>query len=284
MHLRSFLAVEHARSFTAAAKRLGLRQSTVSQHIAKLEQAAGRQLFARDTHAVELTADGAAMLGYARAILEQHDAAKRYFSESPISGRLRFGASEDLVLQELPAILGEFRRSHPRVELELTVALSDDLRRRLDDGDLDLAFGKRRVGDRHGELIFTDRLIFYAASGFTLSTDDPVPLVTYPPPALTRAIALETLRRAGLDARVTCVTDSLNGVRAAALAGLGVVLHASRLPPAGLVPVRTGVLPDGGDIEFVLMSRRSVLNEPEQALRAVILANADRVTARPRRG
>ena len=63
--LRSFLAVEQAGGFTAAARRLGLRQSTVSGHIARLERAAGRELFLRDTHTVELTADGTAMVGFA---------------------------------------------------------------------------------------------------------------------------------------------------------------------------------------------------------------------------
>ena len=45
--LESFLAVAQARSFTEAGRRLGLRQSTVSQHVRKLEQAAGRRLFVR---------------------------------------------------------------------------------------------------------------------------------------------------------------------------------------------------------------------------------------------
>jgi hypothetical protein len=48
--LQTFLAVAQTRSFTRTAERLGLRQSTVSQHIRKLEQEAGRRLFVRDTH------------------------------------------------------------------------------------------------------------------------------------------------------------------------------------------------------------------------------------------
>lgn len=280
IQLRSFLAVEREGGFTAAARRLGMRQSTVSQHIAKLEQAVGRQLFLRDTHGVELTADGSAMVGFAQAILDSHDTAERYFAGSTVSGRLRFGASEDLVLYELPEILGEFRRRHPRVDLELTVALSEDLHRRLADNDLDLMFGKRRSGEQHGELIFRDRLAFHAAPGFVPDPDGPVPLVTYPPPSLTREAALDALRRSGRGSRITCTTDSLNGLRAAALAGLGVVLHAASLPPFGLERVRPRVLPDAGDIEFVLVSRRTVLSEPESALRDVILANADRLRAR----
>lgn len=280
IQLRSFLAVEREGGFTAAARRLGLRQSTVSQHVAKLEQAAGRQLFLRDTHGVELTADGSAMVGFAQDILDRHEAARRYFAGSTVSGRLRFGASEDLVLNELPEILGEFRRRHPRVDLELTVGLSENLHRGLADNTLDLMFGKRRPGEQHGELIFRDRLAFHAAPGLVLDPDGPVPLVTYPPPALTREAALDVLRRSGRGARITCTTASLNGLRAAALAGLGVVLHAESLPPPGLEQVRG--LPEAGEIEFVLVSRRTVLSEPESALREVILANADRLRARSR--
>ncbi|MET9972509.1 LysR family transcriptional regulator, partial [Streptomyces sp. NPDC006356] len=40
-HLRTFLAVAQTLSFTQAARRLGLRQSTVSQHVRRLEDAAG---------------------------------------------------------------------------------------------------------------------------------------------------------------------------------------------------------------------------------------------------
>ena len=92
--LESFLAVSQARSFSEAGRRLGVRQSTVSQHIRKLEDAAGRRLFVRDTHSVVPTADGEAMEGFARSILEANERASRYFAGSQLRGRVRFGASE----------------------------------------------------------------------------------------------------------------------------------------------------------------------------------------------
>lgn len=278
-HLRSFIAVESTRSFTAAGRRLGLRQSTISQHIARLEQAAGRRLLLRDTHSVELTADGAAMLGFAREILEREEAAQRYFSASTLRGRVRFGASEDLVLHELPAVLAEFRRDHPRVDLELTVALSEDLNQLLADGHLDLAFGKQRprAGARDPRVVFRDELVLHSAPGFVLDPEEPVPFVTYPEPALTRAIALELFRRAGVPHRITCTSGSLNGLRAAALAGMGVVLHAAGMPPAGLVPFADPRLPSAGPIDVVISARRSVLSAPEEALVRAIRSNADRV-------
>lgn len=279
-HLRSFLAVESTRSFTAAGRRLGLRQSTVSGHVAKLEAAAGRRLLLRDTHSVELTADGAAMLGFAREILEREEAAQRYFSESTLRGRVRFGASEDLVLHELPAVLAEFRRDHPRVDLELTVALSEDLNQLLADGHLDIAFGKQRpgVGDRDPRVVFSDELVLHSAPGFALDPGEQIPFVTYPEPALTRAIALDLFRRSGVPYRITCTSDSLNGLRAAVLAGMGVILHAAGMPPEGLVPFEDPRLPSPGPIDVVLTARRSVLSAPEEALVRAIRANADRLT------
>ena len=145
--LRTFLAVAQTLSFTQAARRLGLRQSTVSQHVRRLEDAAGRQLFARDTHSVELTEDGEAMLGFARRILEVHEQATAFFTGTRLRGRLRFGASEDFVLTRLPEILEGFRYDHPEVDLELTVELSGTLHEQLAAGKLDLVLAKRRPED-----------------------------------------------------------------------------------------------------------------------------------------
>ncbi len=281
--LRTFLTVERAGGFTAAGRILGLRQSTVSGHIAKLEQAAGRALFRRDTRNLALTADGAAMVGFARSILDAQAHAERYFSESRLSGLIRLGASDDVVARELPDVLLEFQRSHPGVDLELTVGLSETLRNRLAAGELDLMVAKRRPGEQHGELLWRDRLVWAARSGATGFTD-PVPLVTYPPPSMTREAALHALEQAGRTWRIACVSDSQLGLRAAVLAGLGVIVHAESLLPPGLFAVADDRLPKLGDLEFVLLRRRRRLSEPERALCEAIVAGARREhAAAPRR-
>src|SRR6201996_2859246 len=135
--LQTFLAIAQTRNFTRAAERLGLRQSTVSQHIRKLEDEAGRRLFVRDTHSVAMTADGEAMIEFARSILSANERAQRYFAGSELRGRLRFGASEDFVTSRLPDVLRAFVRNHPLVEFELTVGRSAELNERLASGELD---------------------------------------------------------------------------------------------------------------------------------------------------
>ena len=138
VQLASFLAVAQTRNFTEAGRRLGLQQSTVSQHVRKLEEAAGRRLFLRNTHSVQLTADGEAMTGFAQSILEANARARDYFAGSQLRGRVRFGASEDFVSTRLSELLRAFVRRHPLVDLELTVGLSALLYERLDAGELKL--------------------------------------------------------------------------------------------------------------------------------------------------
>src|ERR1700709_894577 len=119
--LRTFLAVASTLSFTQAATQLGVRQPTVSQHVRKLEEAVGRQLFIRDTRMVRLTADGEAMTGFARSILAANEEAVGYFTGSGLAGRLRFGVTDDLALTPLPKSLGHFPHLYPPAPLALTV-------------------------------------------------------------------------------------------------------------------------------------------------------------------
>ncbi|GAA2249615.1 LysR family transcriptional regulator [Streptomyces ruber] len=278
--LRTFLAVAQTLSFTQAARRLGLRQSTVSQHVRRLEEAAGRQLFSRDTHSVELTEDGEAMLGFARRLLEVHEQATAFFTGTRLRGRLRFGASEDFVLTRLPEILERFRSDHPEVDLELTVELSGTLHEMLAAGRLDLVLAKRRPEGPRGELVWRDRLVWIGAERLRLDPGRPVPLIVYPAPGVTRARAFEALERAGRPWRVACTSGSLSGLVAAARAGLGVMAHARGLVPPGLarVPDRAG-LPELGEVDFALVHgrRRPSAQGPADALAGAILTAGDRL-------
>ncbi|MEU1400774.1 LysR substrate-binding domain-containing protein [Streptomyces sp. NPDC005728] len=279
-HLRTFLAVAQTLSFTQAARRLGLRQSTVSQHVRRLEDAAGRQLFSRDTHSVQLTEDGEAMLGFARRLLEVHEQATAFFTGTRVRGRLRFGASEDFVLTRLPEILEGFRHDHPEVDLELTVELSGTLHEQLAAGKLDLVLAKRRPQDPRGELVWRDDLVWIGSEHLRLEPERPVPLIVYPPPGITRARALEVLEEQERDWRIVCTSGSLNGLIAAARAGLGVMAHSRRLIPPGLfrVPDRSG-LPELGKVDFVLVQgrRRGAAEGAANALAAAVLAGGDRL-------
>src|SRR6202012_914092 len=127
----------------------------------------------------------------------------------------------------------------------------------LDDGELDLALCKRRTGDERGRLVWRDRLAWIGADATRIDPAQPLPLILYTPPSITRTAALETLERAGRPWRIVCSSGSLSGLRAAALAGLGVTVHARGLMPDGLTEMPAGLrLPDLLDVEFVVRGAR----------------------------
>ena len=277
--LRTFLGVAQTLSFTQAAAALDLGQPTVSQHIRKLEEAVGRPLFIRDTRSVTLTADGEAMAGFARNILAAHDQAASYFTGSGVSGRLRFGVTDDLALTPVPRILRDFRQLYPRVDLELTVSQSGTLQRRVESGHLDVAFVKQAVGDRHGRLIRRDRLVWAGLPGTQVNLDAPVPLVVYQAPSITRAQAVQALERAGIAYRVSCTARSILGIAAAARAGLGLAVFARSLVPGDLVELPAGGgMPALGEINLVLLGRPGPASEAAEALAAAILASGHPIT------
>jgi DNA-binding transcriptional LysR family regulator len=75
-----------------------------------------------------------------------------------------------------------------------------------------------------------------------------------------------------------CVSGSLSGLRAAALAGLGVTIFAADLIPTGLVELRGGHgLPDLGTVEFVLLGTGRTLSGPAAELADAILASGIRM-------
>jgi DNA-binding transcriptional LysR family regulator len=255
--LQSFVAVEQLGSFTLAAERLGLGQSTVSQHIQRLESALGRRLLARDTHRVVLTGDGEALLGHARMMLSIQGEVQSLFADNSLRGSLRLGVSEDFVTSQLPYVLEEFVRSHPSVDLELTVALSGALYEMQDNGELDLVLAKRRLGDLRGRLVYREPLIWLARDPERIrASSAPLPLIAFPAPSVTRAVALEALRRQQVPWRIVCTCGSLSGLTAAARAGMGVLVQPRSMAPSGLTEIEPGWLPVLEDVEFVLVPRK----------------------------
>ena len=266
--LKTFLAVAGTRSFTRAAHRLALGQSTVSQHVHKLELAVSQELFLRDTHSVELTAAGRAMVGFATGIIEAIDTATGYFAKPEVHGRIRFGASEDFALSGLPEVLRRFHAAHPAVDLELTVDLGATLSEKLATGRLDLVLSERLPGGFQVSPLWTDELVWAGTETTAVDPGGRVPLVAYPPPSATLSSVSDSLRRAGQAWDVTCTSSSLNGLRMAVLSGLGIAAFARGLLPPGLCELSG--LPPPGRVDFVLSSPPSGADGPAAALAAVI--------------
>lgn len=93
--LRIFLTLAETRSFTAAAKELGISQPAVSQNIAELEKTLGEQLFERKRGEVALTDKGMLFKGYAGQILHWYGAAVKAMKTGDDAVTIKLDESSD---------------------------------------------------------------------------------------------------------------------------------------------------------------------------------------------
>jgi DNA-binding transcriptional LysR family regulator len=255
--LKTFATVAACHSFTEAGRQLGLTQSSVSDHVRRLEQAVGRRLFVRDTHSLAMTPDGEAMLAHASAILQAINRAEAQFRALRLKGRVRLGSSDDIALGPLPTVLTAFRNAHPDVELEITIGMTGKLYELLDAGAIDLMVGKRRLGDKRGVPLFTGRLEWLARTGTLVDLTQPLPLILVAEPSVTRAVVLDMLAQTDFRWQVVCTSSSHAGCIAAARGGLGITVRPQYLSARGLVPpVNAASLPVLPDVEFIVLAAK----------------------------
>lgn len=119
--LHYFLTVAEELNFSRAAERLRITQPPLSLQIQNLEKELGVLLFYRNNRHVELTDAGKVFLDEVRKILDQLDRAVENTKRTHHGeiGVLRVGFVGSATYDILPAVLREFRRSYPDVQVHL---------------------------------------------------------------------------------------------------------------------------------------------------------------------
>jgi len=139
--IRSFVEVAETEHISRAAASLFLTQAAVTQQVRHFERAVGLQLLERDGRRVRLTDAGRTLAeacrGALRAVQVMEDTAKAIHELE--AGSLHVGASPTCATYYLPPHLAEFTRQHPAVKLEVAVAGTPELNRRVLAGSLDCA-------------------------------------------------------------------------------------------------------------------------------------------------
>ena len=146
--MSAFLAVADERSFTKAAKRLGVTQSALSHAIRGLEEQVGVRLLARTTRSVAPTEAGEQLLAELRpALTGIRGALERIggLRDTP-RGRLRLLVPRLAAMTVLGPKLAQFARNYPDVVLDVST----------DEARLDLVAGGFDAGVQYGEFIEQD--------------------------------------------------------------------------------------------------------------------------------
>ncbi len=150
--LSAFLAVAEERSFTRAAKRLGVSTSAISHAMRGLEERFGVHLLARTTRSVAPTDAGAQLLARLRPALGDIRGAVDLISglrDRP-AGRVRLVVSPIAATTVLAPKLGQFARDYPDVVLDVTT----------DESRIDIVAAGFDAGIHFGEFIERDMITF----------------------------------------------------------------------------------------------------------------------------
>lgn len=220
--LRTFLAVAETGSITEGGVRIGRSQSAISLQIARLEQTVGQSVFHRNGRGVVMTDAGKQLYPVARDVTARLDATLRDLTTTPLSGTLRLGIPDDHGRAKLTQIVGNFARSHPQVQLEVTCSLSPDFPDMLAKGRLDLAVYEVQTPAPGEEVIYEDTTHWVMSKHRNLLELEPLPVALFDRACWWRDAAIASLTAAGKAYRVVYSSQSVAGVRAAVEAGVAV--------------------------------------------------------------
>ncbi|MBC2859477.1 MULTISPECIES: LysR substrate-binding domain-containing protein [unclassified Stappia] len=253
---RTFLVIAETGSFSKASEVIGRTPSAVSMQVKKLETLLGTAVFAREGRSVRMTAEGEALLGYARRILLLNEEAVAMFRSPSIEGEVRFGAPSDFGTRFLPNILTRFARSHPAVNVDVHLDGSPPLLQKLKDGQLDLILYTARPDSdlaRGGEIVYTEPLAWAGLEGGVAYSRNPLPLALSVSGCPWRKAARIALDKAEHPYRIAYQSFHSAGQEAALLADLAVAPFPTSVitPPLQKLDARHG-LPEIGDYHLIL--------------------------------
>ncbi|MBV9193029.1 MAG: LysR family transcriptional regulator [Solirubrobacterales bacterium] len=140
--LRYLVALAEERHFTRAAAREHIAQPALSQQIRRLEDEVGLALVERTTRRVAITDAGELLVGRARRILAELDAASTELQalRGLHTGHVSVGAMHTMGPVDLSLVLAIFHERYPDVELTVREQSSEELAEMLRVDELDLAF------------------------------------------------------------------------------------------------------------------------------------------------
>ncbi|MEJ8573075.1 LysR substrate-binding domain-containing protein [Microbaculum marinum] len=267
--LRTFVAIAETGSFGRAAKAVYRTPSAVSMQIRKLEDTLGRSVFVRDGRSIRITTEGEALLGYARRMLRLSDEAVGLFLTPEIEGVVRIGSPDDYGTRFLPNILCRFARTHPGVDVDVTLDMSGTLYEMIENDQLDIALmtaSREAEVLRHGQIVYTEPLGWAGLECGCAYEARPLPVALSPHGCPWRATALAALESAGIEARTTYRSLHTSGLLAAVHADLAIspISQSLIVPPLERLDERHGLPPL--DDYHIVMHRRPALGPAGEAL------------------
>lgn len=250
-NLRSFVTVTDLQSYTLAGEQLGRSQPAISLQIKRLEERIEHAVFERQGNKLKLTSAGQELYQGARQLLALHDQLLAKFAKAPISGQVRLGIPSEFATALLPRILGQFAARYPQITLEVTSALSRELRLGASRGQFDIILTVAEQAPNDAIKVKEDALVWVAGRA-DIHWQRSVPLVLAAEGCIYRRRTLQALKLANKPCRITYTNSDLTGISSALKNDLGITVLARSSVPADLQELRNTELPPLGTVGIYL--------------------------------
>jgi DNA-binding transcriptional LysR family regulator len=239
LQIEVLVEVVRSGSFVGAAEVLGMSKAAVSRHVSELEARLGMRLLQRTTRRLALTEAGQIFHARSKDILDSVSESEDEISTQTgtASGQLRISAPVTFGVRHLAPLWGEFRRRHPRVTLDITLA--DRVVDLIEEGyDLAIRIGRLSSSTLVSRRLAITRMVLCAAPDYLAahgSPRHPHELAGHEILAYSYWSDKDEWRFDGPEGTVSVRTqpclssNSGDTCRAAALAGQGVILQPSFL-------------------------------------------------------
>ncbi|WP_271273729.1 LysR family transcriptional regulator [Aliamphritea hakodatensis] len=164
--LEVFLAVAHFDNITKAAQSLAMSQSAVSGALRDLEQQFDMQLFDRVGKRLQINELGRSLRPRVEALLERAKSLQQEMEQHQAVGELRIGATLTIGNYLAVGLMAQYMAEHPQARLDLQVANTTTITRRLVNFDIDIGLIEGEV--QHPELEIlpwqNDELVVFCAA------------------------------------------------------------------------------------------------------------------------
>ncbi len=296
-HLRYFVALAESLSFTRAAERMHVTQSTLSHQIRQLEDELGQVLFDRIGKKVITTEAGQHFLLHAQRALKEVDAGIAVLQPRTgvLSGELRIGATHTFNIGLIPECVAEFLARHPTVKLCIEELAAEEIGGQLRARKLDVGIAYRPAGETEFafEPLYNEELVFVAAESHPLAQRRRLrmvelhrqPLVLLPPRFTTRTLLDECFAAAGAEPAVIAEMSTVAPMIGLVLRmpAVGTIVSANAVP-SGLAGLRMVPIESPTPIRTPgLLWRAGAERAPAlQAFAVIVRKTALRMLARPR--
>lgn len=201
--LRTFIAVVDNGSITRTSAQIYRTQSAISMQIKRLEQQIGQQLFDRSGRHLTLTYHGKSLVGYSRRLLTLHDEAINQITNEQQSQHLTIGCPDDYSANLLPKLINIFIQQEPKLHISVITANSGELRRQMDQGNIDVAVLTRLPESNEGVVIYQSHAV-WLANDPDIFDQRPLPLALFEPSCKFHSSVIDGLEKNNIDYQLCC--------------------------------------------------------------------------------